>query len=193
MSIKNQREYFDKTYDSWREASDEKIRIINETLNMLGIEEGSSLLDVASGTGILYSVLKDMSLSNYVALDISENMLKELKSLYPETTVLCGDFDKEIELKNSFDYIIIFNSIPHFENLDTVFSNADKHLKAGGTFAIVHARTREGLKQHHRNIGYNIGRDAIPDNKTLNNLVNIHKFKDCIVKDEEFFYFFCKK
>lgn len=178
MSIKNQRQYFDKTYDSWREVPDEKIRIINETLNMLGIEEGSSLLDVASGTGILYSVLKDMSLSNYVALDISENMLKELKSMYPDTTVICGDFDRELELENSFDYIIIFNSIPHFENLDTVFSNADKHLKDGGTFAIVHARTREGLKQHHRKIGYSLGRDGIHDNKTLSNLVNIHKFKD---------------
>ncbi len=193
MNIKNQKEYFDETYESWKEVSDEKGRIINKTINMLEISEGDSLLDVASGTGVLYAALKHLRLSNYVALDISENMLNELKSLYPEAKTICDDFDKEIKLEDKFDYIIIFNSIPHFENLNIVFSNASRHLKAGGIFAIVHSKTRDGLKQHHKSIGYNLGRDAIPNDITLYELAGRNGFKDCIVNDEDFFYFSCKK
>lgn len=42
----------------WEKVSDEKSRIINKTINKLGISEGDSFLDVASGTGVLYAVLK---------------------------------------------------------------------------------------------------------------------------------------
>jgi ubiquinone/menaquinone biosynthesis C-methylase UbiE len=193
MNNKNPKEYFNETYESWKEISDEKGRIINKTINMLGISEGNSLLDVASGVGALYAGLKHLRLSNYVALDISENMLKELKSLYPKAKTICDDFDKEIKLKDKFDYIIIFNSIPHFENLNIVFSNASRYLKVGGTFAIVHSKTRDGLRQHHKSIGYNLGRAAIPLDDTLYELVRRYEFRECTIKDEEFFYFSCKK
>jgi len=193
MTIKNQKEYFNNTYENWKEIPDEKGRIINKTINMLGISEGHSVLDVASGIGVLYSALKDMRLSNYVALDISENMLEELKYLYPEAKTICDDFDKEVDFREKFDYIIIFNSIPHFENLDIVFSNARKHLKVGGIFAIAHSKTRNGLKEHHKRIGYDLGREAIPNNDTLKKLVKKYEFEEDIVKDDDFFYFSCKR
>ena len=193
MAIKNQKEYFNNTYEKWKEISYEKGSIIHKTIKLLGISEGHSVLDVASGTGILYSFLKHIPLSNYVALDISENMLKELEHLYPKTKTICDDFDKEINLEEKFDYIIIFNSIPHFENLNIVFSNVRKHLKIGGIFAIAHSKTRQELKEHHARIGYDLGREAIPNNDTLDGLVKKYEFKDVIIRDNEFFYFSCKR
>lgn len=193
MDIKSQKEYFNNTYEKWKEISNEKDDIINKTINALGISKGHSVLDVASGIGVLYTVLKYKQLSNYIALDISEKMLEELKALYPEAKTICTDFDKEVELEQKFDYIIIFNSIPHFENLDIVFSNANKHLKNGGTFAIVHARTREGLKEHHKKIGFNLGREAIPNDDILGKLVKKYDFKENIIEDDDFFYFSCTK
>lgn len=191
--IENQKEYFNDTYEKWKEISDKNASIINRTINILGISKGNSVLDVASGTGVLYTALKHMQLSNYVALDISENMLLELKHLYPEVTTICNNFDKVVELEGKFDYIIIFNSIPHFENLDIVFLNAKKHLKVGGIFAIVHSKTRDELKEHHKRIGYNLGREAIPNNGTLYELVRKYGFREDIVIDDDFFYFTCKK
>ncbi|MBZ9687434.1 class I SAM-dependent methyltransferase [Clostridium estertheticum] len=192
MTIENQREYFNNTYEKWKEISDEKGKIINKAINILGISEGNSVLDVASGTGVVYTVLKNMRLSNYVALDISENMLKELEHLYPGAKTICDDFDKDIDLKENFDYILIFNSIPHFKNLNIVFSNARKHLKIGGIFAIVHSKTRSELKEHHKRIGYNLAREAIPSDDTLYELVKQYDFREVIVRDDDFFYFSCK-
>lgn len=191
MDIKNQKEYFNNTYERWKEISNEKDNIINKAVNALGISKGDSVLDVASGVGVLYTALKYKQLSNYVALDISEKMLEELKTLYPEAKTICADFDKEVELEEKFDYIIIFNSIPHFANLDIVFSNANKHLKNGGTFAIVHTRTREGLKEHHKKIGFNLGREAIPNDDILDKLVKKYGFGESVIEDDDFFYFSC--
>jgi Methylase involved in ubiquinone/menaquinone biosynthesis len=193
MNIYNQKEYFNETYKKWTGISDEKNRIINKIINKLEISENASLLDVASGTGVLYAALMQLKLSDYVALDISENMLKELNALYPNTSTICANFDKELELNASFNYIVIFNSIPHFENLNIVFSNASRHLNPGGTFVIAHSKTRAGLKQHHKNIGYDLGRDAIPNDIILQELVHKYNFKDYTVEDEDFFYFSCKK
>lgn len=193
MIIKNQKEYFNNTYEKWKETSDEKDNIIIKTINMLEVSEGKSVLDVASGIGVLYKILKDMRLCNYLALDISENMLKELACLYPEARTVCADFDKDIDLVEKFEYIIIFNSIPHFENLNIVFSNARKHLKTGGVFAIVHSKTRSGLLEHHKRIGYKLGREAIPNNYTLNELVKKYGFSETIIRDDDFFYFSCKR
>ena len=74
MDIKNQKEYFNNTYETWKEISNEKDNIINKTVNVLGISKGDSVLDVASGVGALYTALKYKQLSNYVALDISEKI-----------------------------------------------------------------------------------------------------------------------
>ena len=193
MTIKNQREYFNDTYEKWKEISDEKASIINKAINILGISEGHSVLDVASGTVVLYRVLKNMHLSNYVALDISENMLKQLQHLYPEAKTICDNFDENMDLERKFDYVLIFNSIPHFENLNIVFSNAKNHLKIGGIFAIVHSKTPRELKEHHKRIGYNLGREAIPNNDTLSELVKKYEFREDIVRDDDFFYFSCKR
>ncbi|MBU3143830.1 class I SAM-dependent methyltransferase [Clostridium sp. CF012] len=193
MTIESQREYFNNTYEKWKEIPDEKGRIINKAINILGISEGHSVLDVASGTGVLYTVLKNIRLSNYVALDISENMLKELQHLYPDAKAICDDFDKDMHLEETFDYILIFNSIPHFESLNTVFSNARKHLKIGGIFAIVHSKTRNELKEHHKRIGFNLGREAIPSDDTLYELVKKYDFREVIIRDDDFFYFSCNR
>jgi 2-polyprenyl-3-methyl-5-hydroxy-6-metoxy-1,4-benzoquinol methylase len=193
MLIEDQKKYFNQTFESWKEISNEKEAVIKATIDWLGIAEGDSVLDVGAGQGVLYSVLKDKHLSRYVALDISENMLIELKKTYPEAETVCGDFDKAFEINGKFDYVIIFNSIPHFEDLETVFSNAMKHLKDGGVFSIVHSKTREGLRQHHKNIEFQLGREAIPSDLELEKLTNQFGCKEQKIGDELFFYFSCRK
>lgn len=193
MLIEDQKKYFNETFESWKEISNEKEVVIKTAIDWLGIKKGESVLDVGAGQGVLYSILKNKHVGRYVAMDISENMLTELNKAYPEVETICGDFDKDFEMNEEFDYIIIFNSIPHFEDLETVFSNAMKHLKDGGTFSIVHSKTREGIKQHHKKIGFQLGREAIPSDVELEKLVHQFVCKDQIIGDELFFYFSCRK
>jgi len=194
MKITNQKDFFNSSYEQWLlNLSDEKINIAKKTIEMLEVSKGSSVLDVGAGTGILFWVLREKELKNYIAVDISEKMLEELNRTFPEAETVCLDFDKKVELEKKFDYIIIFNSIPHFENLDVVFENAQKVLSDGGKFAIAHGRTREGLKEHHKKIGYRNGREPIPSDNKLMELSKSYGFENVTIKDDEFFYFSCIK
>ncbi|WP_425445898.1 class I SAM-dependent methyltransferase [Dethiothermospora halolimnae] len=194
MKIKNQKEYFNKNYKQWsKNTPKDKIDISTKIIELIGLKEGESVIDVACGTGILYYILKDKKLTDYLAIDISEKMLKELQNIFPDVNTKCLDFDKKVNINNKFDYVIIFNGIPHFENIDIAFENVKNTLKPGGKFLIAQTKTRDGIKEHHRKIGYDLGREPIPRDNTLKQLSEKYGFTDIIIKDQEFFYFSCKK
>lgn len=167
--------------------------IAQKMINGLAIKDEDSVLDVAAGTGILFSLLKDLRLRRYVAIDISDKMVKEFLDFHPGTDVRCLDFEEEVLLENKFDFIIIFNSIPHFNNLHRVFQNTYTNLNVGGKFSISHSRTREGLKEHHRRIGYIPEKEPIPTDETLYQLSKEYGFKNVVIENDEYFYFSCEK
>lgn len=163
-------------------------------IERLQIEKGSSVLDVACGTGILFSILKNKNLLRYTGLDIADKMLEEFSSIYPQADVICADFESELVLEGCFDYIIIYNSIPHFNDLKMVFKNTFKYLKQHGKFIIAHSKTREGLKEHHRSIGYiSNKKDPIPENTTLTELCEEFGFANIKIEDMDYFFFSCER
>ncbi|MBF4693501.1 class I SAM-dependent DNA methyltransferase [Fusibacter ferrireducens] len=194
MTIKDPKTYFNATYQSWqKELTDEKRKIISQTLTLLKVRTTDAVLDVGCGTGVLYDAMIERGISQYLGLDISENMLSAFRTVFPDAKTLCGNFDDNIHLNQSFDLCIIFNSIPHFENLEMVFKNAYNHLKPEGMFAIVHARTRQGLKEHHQKINYSISHDPIPSDDTLVQLCEANHFRLDTILDQDFFFFLCEK
>ncbi len=194
MEIKDPKTYFNETYQSWqKELTLEKRKIISQTLALLKLHTTDAVLDIGCGTGVLYDALNALGLYQYLGLDISENMLLAFNTVFPDAETVCGNFDQVIHLNQSFDLCIIFNSIPHFENLEIVFKNAYNHLNPKGKFAIVHARTRQGLKEHHQNINYKMSREAIPSDRTLSLLCENNNFKLNTLLDEDFFFCLCIK
>ncbi|MBE9915649.1 class I SAM-dependent methyltransferase [Paenibacillus donghaensis] len=187
---------FDLLASDWDQKIPEKsIKYADHLIKRLNITDEHSLLDVAAGTGIIFSRLQcfDIYLQRYVAVDISNNMLKELKAKYPNAESFCADFEDEFSMNYWFDFVIIFDSIPHFNNFDMVFLNAYKNLKNNGKFIIVHARTRHELKEHHKRIGY-VGKiDPIPSDDKLIELSNKYQFRNVCIEDEDYFCYIGEK
>jgi len=138
-------------------------------------------------------LLKDCKLYRYVAIDISDKMVAEFLDLHPCTDVRCLDFEADVLFESKFEFVIIFNSIPHFDNLHSVFLNAYTNLKIGGIFSISHSRTREDLKEHHRSIGHIPGKESIPTDETLYQLSKEFGFKNIVIENREYFFFSCEK
>jgi len=186
--------FFNERAKGWSNRINPRNHEIAEIMiNRLAIRDGDSVLDVGAGTGILFSLLKNRRLGQYVALDISNKMVEEFLDSHPGTDVRCLDYEADVLLESNFDFAIIFNSIPHFDNLNGVFLNAYTNLKAGGKFSISHSRTREGLKEHYSRIGYIPAKEPIPTDETLYQLSKEYGFKNVVIENREYFFFSCKK
>lgn len=185
------RDNFNKMADSYNTAEKTKANA-GELIEKLHLNQDSSVLDVGCGTGILYPLIKEKG-AKYKGIDISGNMVKKFLNIYPEADVFNSDFEENILCKNAFDYVIIFNSIPHFNNLEGVFKNAYDSLKNGGSFIIAHSKTRLQLKEHHKKINYKSLKEPIPSDEKLMELTIKYGFKSVKIEDNKYFCFSCEK
>lgn len=186
--------FFDSSAQAWH-VPEKNIRIADEVIERLDIKPDEKVIDIGCGTGVLYDLLTERDVMHYVGIDISEEMLKAFAQRFPLATLVCGDFEGEIShIQGDNDFCIIFNAVPHFENLFRVFMNASELLKRGGKLVIVHCRTRAGLKAHHEAIQYTSPKaEPIPLDEELQTLCRETGFEIKVIEDTSYFYFECMK
>ncbi len=186
--------FFNNHAQDWQ-VSKQNIRIAEEIIERLHIKPQEKIIDVGCGTGILYDLLTERDVMYYVGIDISEEMLKIFRERFPLATLVCEDFEGEIShIQGENDYCILFNVIPHFDNLLSVFKNASKLLKCGGRLVIVHSRTRAGLKAHHKAINFTSNKEEpIPLDEEFITLCQAAGFQIEALEDQNYFYLQCIK
>lgn len=91
--------------------------------------------------------------SNYVGIDGSRELIKIAKARLPRAKFICETFDKLEFPKNSFDIIIDFASIMHFDKigLRQIFRNAHQWLADDGVMMI---SMKEGKYEKFLSRGY---------------------------------------
>ncbi len=96
------------------------------------------ILDLGAGTGMeLIPLFERFPDAHVTALDISPNMLSELKTrdFIRNVTCVCGDFFK-LSFGSGFDAVISSAALHHFEEADKarLYRKAYEALKCGGSF-----------------------------------------------------------
>lgn len=194
MEIQNNKEYFNNNVDKWVDyLTDDRTFAIRESLKLMNVDKENDVLEIGAGTGTFYSFLDFNKSENYLGVDISEQMLGEFKKRFPEAKTCCMNFEKKVNLDRKFDIVVLFDSIPHFERLDLLLENVVELLNKGGVFYIIHSKTRNQLKEHHKKINYSLNRDAIPNDISLEKECLKLDLKNIVIKDEKFFFFSCQK
>lgn len=186
--------HFNERAANWTHTA-ESLATIPKLVARLPITEDTMMLDIGAGTGIVLETMNQQGLKAglYAAADIAENMLEVLRENHPNAETHLLDWELPIKLERSYDLILIYNSIPHFEDFDGIFQNAYMNLKPGGLFVIAHSRTREGLLTHRRKMGIVNTREPIPSDHQFERLACEHGFIGVMLEDDEYFYFTCKK
>ena len=188
--------HFDEQASRWhQQIPKQTYDCIDQLIHQFNINQQHSILDIAAGTGVWLQRLHELNiyLNKYVAIDVSTQMLNQLKTMFPEVETHCIDIEKEISLQEKFDWVIVFNGTPHIKNMDMLFQNATKHLLKGGKLLIAHARTRDGLNEHHKSIGFIPPFEPIPSEEHLRMLSAKYGLINVIIKDEPFFYYCAEK
>lgn len=142
-------EFFDRCAPSWDAElirSDRKISII---LDNAGVKQGSRVLDVACGTGVLMPDYLSRG-AEVTGIDISPEMIKLAEQKYACTGVrfICGDVEAA-DVGQDFDAIVVYNAFPHFPDPERLIFRLSGLLAEGGILTVAHGMSREKIDAHH--------------------------------------------
>lgn len=180
MSQKKIIDFFNKCAPYWDEWAIRKEEILVKLLDNANITAGIDVLDIACGTGFLFSDYIKRNVHSVTAIDLSPEMVRiareknkklyndpqQITSLehrpYVQTTKntfckppLCPikiicDDAQTYQFDQQFDVAMIFNAFPHFMEPEKIIIATAKNLKYGGRIAISHDMGRQELDHHHQ-------------------------------------------
>ena len=173
-------DFFNKCAPYWDEWAIRKEDILVKLLDNAKITAGIDVLDIACGTGFLFSDYIKRNVHSVTAIDLSPEMVRIAKEKYEK---LCDDkqstthFASQTYVKTTndtlcelflcsiniicgdaqtyqfdkqFDVAMIFNAFPHFMEPEKIIIATAKNLKCGGRIAISHDMGRQELDHHHQ-------------------------------------------
>lgn len=144
-------EFFDRHAPEWDAhlvRNDEKIERI---LDSAGVGEDSVVLDVASGTGVLFPYYAARKVAHVTAVDMSPEMARiaaEHARRYPQIHVVLGDVEI-LKPDGPCTSCVVYNAMPHFENKARLFEALHAWCAPGGRLTVAHSMGVEALERHH--------------------------------------------
>jgi ubiquinone/menaquinone biosynthesis C-methylase UbiE len=130
-------ELYDTIYLSRGKDYGAEAQSVHELVQKHLCSGGNTLLDVACGTGIHTSYLRQYY--QVEGLDLDDRMLEVARKKMPEIPFHQGDM-LDFELSQKFDVITcLFSSIGYVKTLpklNQAVANLDKHLKPGGVLVV---------------------------------------------------------
>lgn len=140
--------FFNKQAPLWNSQLIRDDEIIDKILDNARVQKGIRLLDVASGTGVLFPYYLSREVKELTAIDISPEMVRIAKEDFPQLRVICGNADS-YDFKDEYDVIMIYNAFPHFIDPERLISHLSRYLRKGGILSVAHSMSRQELEEIH--------------------------------------------
>lgn len=176
--------FFDGCASEWDGDLIRNDEVIGTILDKSDVSQGTAVLDVACGTGVLFEdYLKRNTL--VTAIDISREMVKIAKSKYPEIRIICGDAEN-YSFKEKFDVIMIYNAFPHFPNPESMIENLCLFLKKGGRLTVAHGMSKAQIDECHSGGASKISL-PLPKAEKLACMMGSRLTVDTVISDEKMY------
>ena len=156
-------EFFDRLASGWDADLIKNEAVIALILDNALVTEGKEVLDVACGTGVLFSDYLARGVK-VTGVDIAPEMVKIAKKKFPQVEVLCGDAETAVP-DRLFDCIMIYNAFPHFPDPEAVIASLSKKLKKGGTLTVAHGASRAQIDAHHEGKASKVSRGLMHEDE----------------------------
>lgn len=178
------KEFFDKLAPSWDNGK-RNYDIIEEILFASPLKEGMSVLDIACGTGVIDNYLYSISKREIDAIDLSDEMIKIAKEKHIGSPVNYQTMDYYEYHHEPYDFLVVFDSFPHFLDVDRFVTKAYELLKDDGYLLIFHDIGRMSLKHTHRHV-MNISRGLLPVSEEVKPFLTRFKVVEAYEKDDRY-------
>lgn len=144
--------FFDGLADSWDRLAVHPPERVSFILDAIGLEPGSSVLDVGCGTGVLEPYLSAAlgPEGRILAIDLSRKMLAQAREKrgFPTVEYRATDF-LSLDAGSGFDLVVVYSAFPHFMDRPAFFAKAACALAPGGRLAIAHIESRASINAMH--------------------------------------------
>lgn len=179
-------EFFDRRAPSWDAELIRSDRKINIILDNAGVREGSRVLDVACGTGVLMPDYLSRG-AEVTGIDISPEMIKLAEQKYAGTGVrfICGDVEAA-DVGQDFDAIVVYNAFPHFPDPERLIFRLSGLLAEGGILTVAHGMSREKIDAHHHGSASKVSIGLMPAEQ-LAEIFGRHLDVTAVISDEDMY------
>ena len=145
--------FFDKRAAAWDAETIRHEPVIQAILDNAGVGDGTRVLDVACGTGVLFGDYVHRGASQVTAIDLSPEMAARAAKKAAGTcvSVVCGDVesDRQVRERGPYDVVMVYNAFPHFPDPAALIRTLSGLVKDGGRLSIAHGMSRAALDAHH--------------------------------------------
>jgi len=150
-----QREYFRSRISVFLQPIPEEILARTRKIaESAGLNEGSQVLDVGTGTGALIVHFLELGVkqANITGVDLSEEMLKNARERFPEVNFVRADIldaDTVIGKANQFDAVFFNACFGNIFDQKLAMAKTNALLRSGGSIIISHPLGKRFVKALH--------------------------------------------
>lgn len=166
MKKKDVINFFNNCAPHWDDNMVRNDRIIGIILDNAMVEQGKKILDVACGTGVLFSDYLKRDVESIVGVDISPKMTEIAQQKFTQSniTIICGDIE-EFEFDKVFDCAVVYNAFPHFPEPEALIKKLSAMVKIGGTVTVAHGMSRKALDRHHCDVADSVSNHLMSEDE----------------------------
>lgn len=153
MELHAVKAFFDEQAQRWDSVCHHDMQKLRYILSVCDLLPGQRILDIACGTGVLFSLLLEAAPARLVGVDLSEAMLRVAQKKLQDARLqlLAADFLGMEE--SGFDRAILYSAYPHFFDKAALAKKLWAALAPGGRVTIAHSQGREQINAMHTRRG----------------------------------------
>ena len=157
-------EFFNNLAPTWDQGLEPTGAKHMTTAFLAGVKEGSRVLDLGCGTGIMELAYLRLGAGEVVALDVAPGMIDIARQKFadePRVRFECQDV-LEFEDAEGFDAVVLYNCYPHFMDKPALVAKVASLLKPQGRFIVAHGMSRAQINSHHNTVPDGVRTELMP-------------------------------
>lgn len=184
MQQENVIAFFNRLAPGWDADMERNEPVIAHILDIAGIVEGVSVLDVGCGTGVLIPDYLERGVTHVTGVDISPEMVRIARSKFcdPRVTLIAADVEKTA-FSEPFDRCVVYNAFPHFPEPARLIGCLAERLAAHGRLTIAHGMSRKQIDAHHSGSAKDVSM-GLPSEDELSRLFSPYFVVDAAISDD---------
>lgn len=144
--------FFDARAAQWDSSCKHDPGKIAALVTLAQVREGTKVLDIACGTGVLVPELLSRKPAEIVGIDLSDEMVRIARDKHQRACTRFYAMDILDMSESGFDVALIYSAYPHFPDKERLARHVWELLAPNGRFLVAHSDGRDVINRRHDSV-----------------------------------------